>query len=133
MEKFTLDLPTMYGDHHVLEVRRILLEVPGVEDVYASSAFRSVEVTYDPAQTTPDQLTALLDAAGYSGDLPVPVELGEVVVQGNGGRNAFFRHTATYETTRTIVSFQQRVHYEGRPLWPCPGMGPLQTDLPEEE
>ncbi len=50
MEKYTLDLPTMYGDHHVLEVRRILLEIPGIQDVYASSAFRAVEVTYDPAE-----------------------------------------------------------------------------------
>ncbi len=132
MEKFTLDLPTMYGDHHVVEVRRILLELPGVQDVYASSAFHAVEVVYDPAKVTPEKMTAVLDEAGYSGDLPVPVELSAVAVQGNGGKKPFFRHTATYETTRTIVSFQQRVNYQGRPLWPCPGMGPMPTDKPEE-
>lgn len=133
MEKYTLDLPTMYGDHHVLEVRRILLAIPGIEDVYASSAFRAVEVTYDPAKVTPETFIGKLDQAGYSGDLQVPVELSTAAVQGNGGKKPFFRHTASYETTRTMVSFAQRVNYEGRPLWPCPGMGLLQSKAPEEE
>lgn len=133
MEKITIDLPTMYADHHVLEVRRILLEIPGVEDVYASSAFRVVEITYDPDKVSKDDLVAALDQAGYSGDLPVPVEMGALAVQGNGGKRPFFRHTTTYETTRNVVSFQQRVNYEGRPLWPCPGMGPMRTTQPEEE
>lgn len=133
MEKYTLDLPTMYGDHHVLEVRRILLEIPGIEDVYASSAFRAVEVIYDPAKVTPEAFITKLDQHGYAGDLEVPVELSTAAVQGNGGKKPFFRHTATYETTRTVVSFAQRVNYEGRPLWPCPGMGPIQSNAPEEE
>ena len=30
MEIITLDVPAMYGDHHVVEVRRILLEISGV-------------------------------------------------------------------------------------------------------
>jgi copper chaperone CopZ len=130
MEKLSIDLPTLYGDHHVIEVRRILLEIPGVEDVYASSAFRLVEVTYDPAKVPPEALLTKLEEAGYSGDLPVPVEVGATPVEGNG--KAFFRHTAVYQTTRNVVSFQQRVKYEGRPLWPCPGMGPLTTQ-PEED
>lgn len=133
MEKITIDLPTMYGDHHVLEVRRILLEIPGVQDVYASSAFRAVEITFDPEKVKREDLVAALDQAGYSGDLPVPVEMGALAVQGNGGKRSFFRHTTTYETTRNVVSFQQRVNYEGRPLWPCPGMGPMRTTQPEEE
>ena len=133
MEKLTLDLPTMYGDHHVLEVRHILLQIPGVQEVYASSAFRAVEITYDPAKVGQDTLVAALDEAGYSGDLPVPVEMSTAAVQGNGGKRPYFRHTATYETTRNVVSFQQRVNYEGRPLWPCPGMGPMRTTKPEEE
>ena len=138
MEKLSIDLPTLYGDHHVTEVRRILFEIPGVDDVYASSAFRLVEVTYDPVKVTPEVLRTKLDEAGYSGDLPVPVEVGATAVEGNGGAatpgpgRAFFRHTAVYQTTRNVVSFQQRVNYEGRPLWPCPGMGPLTTQ-PEED
>ena len=50
MDTLTLEVKTMYGDHHVVEVRRILLGLPGVEDVYASSSFRVVEVTYDPGK-----------------------------------------------------------------------------------
>ena len=34
-------LAALYADHHVIEVRRILLEVPGVDTVDASSAFRT--------------------------------------------------------------------------------------------
>ena len=30
MQKVTYETPALYGDHHVLEVRRILLELPGV-------------------------------------------------------------------------------------------------------
>jgi copper chaperone CopZ len=47
METKTFDAPALYADHHVTEVRRILLELEGVTDVYASSAFQTVEVTYD--------------------------------------------------------------------------------------
>ena len=47
MASFSLELPSMYGDHHVSEVRRILLEMEGVSEVYASSAFRAVEVEYN--------------------------------------------------------------------------------------
>lgn len=132
MEKITLDLPTMYGDHHVQDVRRILFELPGVEDVYASSAFHTVEISFDPEKLDRVQIFDRLEAAGYFGELPVPVETGGDVVEGNG-KKPFFRHTAVYETTRSVVSFAQRVNYEGRPLWPCPGMGPLQTVKPEEE
>ena len=60
METFVLELPTMYGDHHVVEVRRLLLGLPGVEEVYASSGFQSVEVTYDPAKTSPVAMQACL-------------------------------------------------------------------------
>ena len=40
MKTLSLELPAMYGDHHVIEVRRILLEIDGVKDVYASSSFQ---------------------------------------------------------------------------------------------
>ena len=51
MEKKSFKLPAMYADHHVVEVRRILLEMPGVQDVYASSAFQVADVTFDPTAT----------------------------------------------------------------------------------
>jgi len=43
--KTILELPAMYGDHHVTEVRHILLGLDGVKDVYASSGFRVVETS----------------------------------------------------------------------------------------
>ena len=74
MEIAVFNVPSMYGDHHVLEVRRVLLEMPGVEAVDASSAFQTVEVAFDPAKSSADQIKAKLEKAGYLGELPVPVE-----------------------------------------------------------
>ena len=45
MDVTVIAVPTMYGDHHVVEVRRMLLQLAGVEDVNASSCFRTVEVS----------------------------------------------------------------------------------------
>jgi hypothetical protein len=114
----------MYADHHVVEVRRILSEISGVEAITASSAFRVVEVEYDADKTSQDALTTALDGAGYLGELPIPAESGEPAV----GRESttFFRHTAAVETAGNTVSFGQEITHTGRPLWPCPGMGPAQ-------
>jgi copper chaperone CopZ len=125
MEVFTIDLPAMYGDHHVLEVRRILFEIPGVEDVYASSAFRVAEITFDPDKTSTEDIKAKLDDAGYIGELPIPTEVPAKTASTDGGQQGFFRHTAAYEGVGQAVSFGQTVSYEGRPLWPCPGMEPI--------
>lgn len=131
MEKLTIDVPAMYGDHHVIEVRRILLALPGVSDVYASSAFHVVEVTYDPAQVKADAIRAKLSEAGYTEELPAPVETGVAATQASG--ELFFRHSATYGQSRQAVSFAQRVTYSGRPLWYCPGMGMVEnTDAGEK-
>lgn len=132
MKTVTIELPSMYADHHVTEVRRILLELPGVDSVMASSAFHVVEVTFDPEKVNPKIIESKLAEAGYSGDLPIPVETGEAAYQGNGGQ-AYFRHTAVYETTRQVITFAQGVSYPGRPLWPCPGVGPLRMAETKEE
>jgi len=124
----TYDLPNLYGDHHVLEVRRILLGIPGVVDVYASSAFRMVEVTYDPAITNDLDIAVKLDGSGYLGEWSMPVEAGVSTYLGDRSRS-FFRHTAIYETTRQVVSFSQNVNYTGRPLWTCPGMGVIKNKM----
>jgi excisionase family DNA binding protein len=133
MEKTSIEVPTMYGDHHVIEVRRILLEMPGVDDVNASSCFHVVEVDYEPDKVSVDDIKAKLDEAGYLGELAVPVETGIAVTQQekqNG--DAFFRHTAAYEQTKSVVSFAQTVSYSGRPLWPCPGVGVIKQAETEE-
>lgn len=126
MKTLSLNLPTMYGDHHVIEVRRILLEIPGVEEVYASSSFHTVEVTYDPARVNDLEIRLKLDEAGYLGEWSLVIEPGEAKIRTNGDA-AHFRHTAVYEQTRQVVSFAQQVGSVKRPLWPCPGMGVIRT------
>lgn len=126
MPNLTLELPSMYGDHHVTEVRRLLLDLPGVADVYASSSFRIVEVQFDDAELTPDQIEAKLEEAGYLGELPMPEETAVPATESNG--HSYFRHTAAFEQTGRSVGFTQNVPYNGRPLWPCPGMGPIESN-----
>ena len=121
MEIKTFEAPALFGDHHVTEVRRILLELTGVSEVYASSAFQIIEVKYDPVKIKVEQISACLEEAGYLGEVPMLIETG-IAVEKIGGDH-FFRHTAVYETIKGTVSFAQRVDYNGRPLWPCPGLG----------
>lgn len=127
MKTKTFETPALYGDHHVTEVRQILLEVEGVTDVYASSAFRTIEVTFDESKTNDQEITAKLDETGYLGEWTIPVELESAAQQGDG-QKPFFRHTETYETIKHTVSFAQRVNYQGRPLWHCPGIGAVRMD-----
>ena len=127
MKKKLFELPTMYGDHHVLEVRRILSAIPGVQDVYASSAFQVVEVTYDETKINDLEIAIKLDEAGYLGEWTIPIELGTAAQQGDG-QKPFFRHSTSYETTKQTVSFGQTVSYQGRPLWHCPGIGAVKMD-----
>jgi copper chaperone CopZ len=122
MKKKLFELPTMYGDHHVLEVRRILSATPGVLDVYASSAFQVVEVTYDEARVNDLELAVKLDDAGYLGEWS-PTSEKDLPANTISKEDAFFRHTEVFETTKQVVGFTQTVNYVGRPLWPCPGMG----------
>ncbi len=121
MNVLTLETPIMYGDHHVPAVRRLLLALAGVSEVYASSAFQMVEVHYDPTAIAPEAIEAALQSAGYLEPLPVPAEVG-ATANGDTGRQTFFRHTATLPTVSRVVSFAQKVPYTGRPLWPCPGL-----------
>jgi copper chaperone CopZ len=66
MEKLQLNVPDMWADHHVLKVRALLLAMPGVQDVIASSAFRMVALSYDPAVVSAGAIMGTLDDAGYS-------------------------------------------------------------------
>jgi len=123
METKTFEAPALYGDHHVTEVRRILQGLTGVSEVYASSAFQVIEVTFDPEKISTEEISKQLENEGYLGELPLISETGIAVEKKEG--DGVFRHTATYETIKDTVSFAQSVHYSGRPLWPCPGLGPV--------
>src|SRR3972149_6477513 len=58
----------LYGDHHTTEGRRILSEIPGVTQVYASSAFRQVVIHFDPKKVKPQALEKALADRGYRSD-----------------------------------------------------------------
>ena len=126
MEKKSFELPAMYADHHVVEVRRILLELSGVKDAYASSAFQVADVTYDPSMVSKEEIAEKLAEAGYLGEFAVIAETGKPVTSTNSDET-FFRHTEVYEQTKGTIGFAQEVSYVGRPLWPCPGMGVINT------
>ncbi len=130
MEKITIEIPTMYGDHHVLEVRKILLAIPGVKDVYASSCFGIVQVEYDPKLTNDIEIKMKLDEAGYLGEWTIPAEYTSSL-EAVQEKPQFFRHTEVFESTKSVVSFAQIVSYSGRPLWPCPGMGLIREKMEE--
>jgi excisionase family DNA binding protein len=130
MAKTVIDVPAMYGDHHVLEVRHMLLALSGVEEVTASSCFQAVEVSFDPAQTNEDTIKAVLDEGGYLAPLPIPVESGiAVTLLPEEDRAAGFRHTIAYEQARDVVSFAHSVPQQttSHVLWPCPGLGVLRN------
>ena len=77
MEKVTLEVPTLWADHHVLKARDALSSVEGVEDVYASSAWKQVLVSYDPGKTDSAAIESALVEAGYpvgEGEVPVLVQ-----------------------------------------------------------
>ena len=80
MEKVVLDVPTLWADHHVLKVRDALFALEGVEDLYASAAWKQVLVTYDAAKVEPADIEKALAEAGY------PVGEGEVPILAQPGK-----------------------------------------------
>lgn len=129
MKTITLEVPAVYGDHHVTEVRRILLALPGVIDVYVSSAFHLVEVQLDENKIDEDQIRTTLGESGYLDKLPMPLESGIASHLKADQSQTFFRHTQTFETMRDTVSFEQKVSYSGKPIWNCPGFGVIKNKM----
>jgi copper chaperone CopZ len=79
MEKVVLEVPTLWADHHVLKVREALAKLEGVDGVYASSAWRQVMVSYDPAKVDAVAIEGALNEAGYpvgEGEVPMLVTPG---------------------------------------------------------
>jgi len=64
--KTAFDVPKMYADHHVEKVRNALLQLDGVEEVTASSAFKRVVISYDSARLNPGAIEEALRTAGYA-------------------------------------------------------------------
>jgi copper chaperone CopZ len=111
MEKLVLELPMMYGDHHVVEVRNILSVLAGVSEIYASSARQRVELEYDPSQVSAEAIKEALLARGYTAEPPnlPPVSPRTKVITeyaiGPGG----------------IEEFAERVPKWNGGFGPCPG------------
>jgi copper chaperone CopZ len=129
MKTFQTELPSMFGDHHVREVRRILLDLPGVDDIYASSSFQFLELQYDDSKVKEDQIKAALEQAGYLGEVTLPREADKAGSE--TGEKSNFRHTAAFNQTRQ-VSFHHETAFSGRPLYPCPGMSPVTKEEMED-
>src|SRR5512133_3509023 len=127
MQTSMFNTPALYGDHHVTEVRKQLLALPGVQAVYASSAFHVVEVTFDDAQVSQEAVERKLDELGYLRELPVMIEPSVAVQRVDA--TEVFRKTATYENVRDIITFQQTVDQNGHSAWNCPGLGMVQPRL----
>jgi copper chaperone CopZ len=125
----SIDTPALYGDHHVLEVRQLLLEINGVENVYASSAFHVVEVTFDPDKVQEKEIVSKLSEKGYLEELSTPQEEGVAPYSDGVLVPSFSRHTEVFETSRKVLSFAQNIGYSGRPLWNCPGMGVIKEKM----
>jgi hypothetical protein len=102
-----------------------------VQEVYASSAFQIVEVSYAENQVDEAVLKNTLGEAGYLDEWTLPQENGQAASEQVDKSGAFFRHTQVFETARRVVGFSQKVSYSGRPLWNCPGFGVIKTKMEE--
>lgn len=73
MASITISAPAMFADHHVLKARETLFALQGIEDVYASSAWQAVIVSYDADKVDPAAIEKALVDAGYGPDQATPV------------------------------------------------------------
>lgn len=119
MQTVVFETPGLFGDHHVVEVRQQLLSKPGIAELYASSAFRVVEVTFDESKISQSDIKAQLDTMGYLAELPYPSEQNNSATASH--KSSFFRTTAAYSTIPTTVSFKQEVSSFGSTHMTCPG------------
>jgi len=74
MTKVVLDVPTLWADHHALKVRDALVNLEGVDGVYASSGWKQVLVDYNNRKIKRADLEKALAEAGYpvgEGEMPV--------------------------------------------------------------
>ena len=113
MSELLLTIPALFGDHHTTAVHEILGQVEGVESAYVTSAFRQVVVKFDPQKTKEEAIKQVLAKAGY----------------GEGELEDIFSDTSDEVSTRhtaavtEILSFAEEApSWEGRALWPCPGL-----------
>lgn len=78
-------------------VQKTLAQTPGVESASVSLMLNSASVTYRTGETSPEKLTAAVNATGYGASLPPPNPLD--VSAGREARE--LREAAAYRTLRT--------------------------------
>jgi len=83
MERIALNVPALFADHHVKNVRKALLALPGIENVIASAMYRDVSVDFDPSKVSAAEIRRAVEAAGY----PIGVEpqFGDVIESKHDG------------------------------------------------
>lgn len=102
MQEIVLTVPRLYADHHVQKVRQVLLELPGVESVWASAAERQVAITFDPDKVDAARLTAALAEAGYEqGD--VEPEMAVLQMESTVWQRAAVRLARTHPVDRQVA------------------------------
>jgi len=127
MQKLQLEVPAMYGDHHVLAVRNIVLGMNGVEEVLASAAWRTIEVMYDPEKISPEQIERRLAEEGYTQPAQVPV-LDPETVRSRRYSSSLVEATRTFSFLESLPTIS-----DYRPLWPCPGMTPWRAETEQAQ
>ena len=129
MQQVKFEIPVLYADHHVLEIKNILKEVEGIKDFFISSAFKIVKIDFDESAISEEELKTLLVKAGYHGDLGFENE--EFSTEpGSKGHKKHYRKGVLYTQTGLTQGFKQNVTKTTRKEWPIPGMGVL--DVGEE-
>ena len=104
MQQTVIKVPAMWADHHVLIVRKALLELAGVNEVQASSARRSVLVDFDEKATSAEAIQKTLTAAGYPADeAPSPGDFPKRHEDGSAWNTVLDRKTTTEQADREMA------------------------------
>jgi len=94
----------MWADHHVLVVRKTLLELAGVDEVQASSARRTVLVKFDDKATSEEAIQKALNDAGYSPDkAPTIADFPKRHEDGSAWYTVLDRKTTTEQKDREMA------------------------------
>lgn len=126
MEKLLLSIPALYADHHTVAVRGILGNLQGVAEVYVSPAAKQIALSYDSQVVQADAIRAALAQHGYTVGTEEPV-------YPTSQTEVPARHTAAIQAAGPALTFQQSVpSWQGRPLWPCPGLSYQTTAMDDE-
>ena len=115
-EHLTFTLPALFGDHHTHEVRSLLANLPGITETVVRPSQHLLALAIDPQRVTRQQIEAALAKQGYRTDEPELVHTSTIEERAT-------RHTSGVAGTGGILTFvEASMPWEGRPLWPCPGL-----------